>query len=788
MIGYEDSRWAVRNSATMVVASVMLRVVDADKNASSNSSSNAITATEFFRSYPALVDFLLCVMKKEVKEMDAKHSFACFGHTSLYPILLLLSRLQPVSVSSQGTTEVTDVFVPVILQCLKHHEHKVRLVAARALANLASDEAGRQSYACTLLGNCEKMLQISENRPQWNTIHGALLGIQNILRTRSKLEAVLSCLRELEENVLRFVDSRRGLFWCPPPCTAVALEIAVSLATSMIENAVDKKNNLMHTCLWIVSELNRRNLSSSLAHHIGEARLGAVAARGFLECCLTEIWKPNLDSSRRKTMLDSILLLLENDTIDVRLEATKAFKKSIYSEIDQLLSRSNITRQAKQNTLFEVASVLRKALETEVDRIEKVSIGFHPPTVQTLSCCLLECLYALQTLDCRFDEGIIDTTDTASSRRIWSVALRISDAKGITTDDFARVNNVRILNGNALELMAFAIQGLLWTGETTSTTQAFVKLRFFVQFVARMNHDQELWRLRHSVAVAVETSRVLMLSIDDATFKECKLSLTNELLLLLQDGDPDVRSVAGRAISQAFAQKDSLSSSSQLALVNGYGAVSSQPPDDRMASILLESLVISCRDVMVSIDRFDREVAYSRTSSSWNDIMNLDSERKIFEDEIKNPFEELLLANQLRTMAIVKSKAKLDSQLVRELFDLCAQVLSRLLDGEMANQKSKREADIAHELTRSNAIFPLIHSIINGSIAAIFVGAEAANEVRDLARKVSQLVGEREVQTAVHPRIVESIEILSNASPGDDATCDGLFECCFLVSERNRSS
>ncbi len=33
LIGYKDSSWAIRNSATMTFAAAMLRVVDADKNA-----------------------------------------------------------------------------------------------------------------------------------------------------------------------------------------------------------------------------------------------------------------------------------------------------------------------------------------------------------------------------------------------------------------------------------------------------------------------------------------------------------------------------------------------------------------------------------------------------------------------------------------------------------------------------------------------------------------------------------------------------------------------------------
>ena len=37
LIGYDDSSWAVRNSATMTFAAAMLRAVDADKNAANTS-------------------------------------------------------------------------------------------------------------------------------------------------------------------------------------------------------------------------------------------------------------------------------------------------------------------------------------------------------------------------------------------------------------------------------------------------------------------------------------------------------------------------------------------------------------------------------------------------------------------------------------------------------------------------------------------------------------------------------------------------------------------------------
>ncbi len=46
LIGYKDSSWAVRNSATMCFAAAMLRVVDADKNA------DMVYGNKVSRAYP----------------------------------------------------------------------------------------------------------------------------------------------------------------------------------------------------------------------------------------------------------------------------------------------------------------------------------------------------------------------------------------------------------------------------------------------------------------------------------------------------------------------------------------------------------------------------------------------------------------------------------------------------------------------------------------------------------------------------------------------------------------
>jgi hypothetical protein len=48
ILGYDDEDWAVRNSATMVFAASIVRVVDADKNASETTKSGGVKVTTIF--------------------------------------------------------------------------------------------------------------------------------------------------------------------------------------------------------------------------------------------------------------------------------------------------------------------------------------------------------------------------------------------------------------------------------------------------------------------------------------------------------------------------------------------------------------------------------------------------------------------------------------------------------------------------------------------------------------------------------------------------------------------
>lgn len=362
------------------------------------------------------------------------------------------------------------------------------------------------------------------------------------------------------------------------------------------------------------------------------------------------------------------------------------------------------------------------------------------------------------------DDGML------SAINIWETSLKIPGLDVDSNEIVCRLSTDNLLNGNAVELMAFAIQAWVLTNTLTNTS-----LRIFVEILTLISDDQASWRLRHSVTVAIETSQVLLLSSTANDFiLASQQKLFGGLLVFLQDSDPDVRFVAGRAIMQAGTLERSTykPSASQLLTEQGYRLVSNYFSSSEMSSMLLRSILESCREVTDILDHFEHEMA--QITSSNEHLMNLGTERKIFEEEVSNSFEEVLLANQLRALAIVKSSAPihLEDGSPKELLAICAKVVKWV--------GSDRTNDIAHEVTWSNTTFPFIHSLILGSIAALYVGADDSLDLRGEARRFLSLLAQKQENT-FNTSVLQALEVLASSRLGDKQTKQSLVECCFLI-------
>ncbi|GAX83456.1 hypothetical protein CEUSTIGMA_g10881.t1 [Chlamydomonas eustigma] len=96
--------WEVRNSATLCLTALVVRVVgfkNAGAAAAGQLGKKAITSTEFFQRFPTLHGFLLDELEHAAQTLthSATNHQSTLLSPGLYPVLILLSRLQPGAVS-----------------------------------------------------------------------------------------------------------------------------------------------------------------------------------------------------------------------------------------------------------------------------------------------------------------------------------------------------------------------------------------------------------------------------------------------------------------------------------------------------------------------------------------------------------------------------------------------------------------------------------------------------------------------------------------------------------------
>lgn len=129
--GFKSSQWAVRNSCMMVFSSIIQKSVDRDKN--NSGSITAATVTEYFRRFPELLPFL----HKELLDIIVNLSTSGIESPSLYPLLLLISKLRS-SVDDSVTCGGNNIFATlsefedILLQCHSCRSYRVREMAAKA--------------------------------------------------------------------------------------------------------------------------------------------------------------------------------------------------------------------------------------------------------------------------------------------------------------------------------------------------------------------------------------------------------------------------------------------------------------------------------------------------------------------------------------------------------------------------------------------------------------------------------------------------------------------------------
>lgn len=762
ILGYDDISWAVRNSATMVFSAAMLRVIDADKNASNSdrTSSNAITITELFRRYPSLSTFLPSVMRSCLKDSSGVGA----ANSQIFPILLLLSRIQPIAKSGEMAASLAESFIPIILDCLNSRHHAIRAAGARALANLCPEET-KLSHQCSTLLRENLVLSMTD----WNMVDGILLSFE-ALAIAFPLFSQES--RDIQSNLLRIVAPDTSLL-PPPSCMTTAIKTLATIVSNKksSENASALSSSVVGECKRIFSH-------GGFAGLVGGSELYATVTTVFVRFFQPNIWTPK-DQTGFQNAVREMMGLFTSSIFDVRLAAAKAFKKGIYHNIDELVAcderRQGSDSPSPRWILSSVAKTLLLSLHVELSR--KEALGSHAPTVRRLSRCFLECYYGYTALG--NDESMSSFLSALEIDLLWSSAHLIVQNDSVLGDVLEDCNGETFSSSNAVEMMAIVIAD---KSPSMDIADFCDSLRTFAHVIKRLNDPQASWRSRHSAALAVEKSAIFRLPASDLeTFIELRDELVREVLGMLQDSDPDVRATAARAACQL--ESSSTLSASQLPeqiLQDLYLKVYdvSGINDKRSAIRQLEkSLSDNCDGLLEVMISFEEE---SRKSSgpllSDPGLLNVASSRKIFEQEEPNPYNERLLANQLtiRSLLEVQGYNKTDSDTREELFRTCSMCLDVL-------SRNTNVGGMAHEMTRFPFIFPSLHGAILSVAVAIYLGANDDHRSHKAdAQTIVDKVKDQSEQS-IHPEILFSIETLAQAEPGSPQTKEAIQKSCFLL-------
>ena len=727
IVGYVDPDWGVRNSSTMVFSACLLRIVDADKNAANSEakSSNAISIAELFRLYPNLPAFFAAIL---VASLSGRLQVVR-DLPPILPILILLYRLQPSRASGQDSVARFDPFVPLVTKCLCHGHLSIRKAAARALGNMASSNRQSPSSLWSIL---ERAFDGVQRRDCWNNVHGCLLVISEISQTvPCSIDALQ--IQTLIDMLPLDVGPK-----VPPICSSEVLHIlrCFSLHDS------DARERLMTACFLVLST-DSCTLSNPFLH-VGRPELYRVAS-----CVATDILVSTISLAIKEPRelaekeAEKLASLLQSTQSDARVAAVKAFKKRIYDLVDQVLALSAHNKDVSEKVLRQLVDVILSALAAEVARSGD-SVSAHPPTLRRLSRCLLECTEAGFTL--RPQESVKPYLQVEGIGEVLWRLHRQRGADGMTGPSSDDENATNLL-GNAVELMSLA-------------PHPFLQADTMVDLVQHLSSMTMPWRLRYSAAVVARR----LISTDNLP-EQVKTKVWSTFYTLLQDADDDVRYVASLTVNFYWRSSSSPAPVPEHTLT-GFGVSKFMSASFFLGKLRRLGLDAQGRAMVLST-----ELLESVREGQLDTVQNIGTDRKIFEEEEPNSYSEVALDFQVALKMQMIADTDVNTRdsdetnaVAEECLELCRNISLSL---------SELPVLLVSRMTRSNALFSGLHSLLLGCAALSFMGFGAdksSNEHLTILCKGN-----------CHPLIINACQVLRCSKEGVNVTSNDIIKNCFLL-------
>jgi len=221
--------WEVRNAANLCFAALVTRAVGYSNAHRGEAPRKAVSGGEFFHRHPALHPFLLAELRAAAAALERARGAL---HPSLFPALLLLSRLRP-SAAAAGAGAADEplapaAFAPVVRACARARQATVRHLAARALAPLVPPDALPAALAAALAD-----VPAAPPVARHNRAHGALLQARVLLEAAAVAEPRLPGVAAAAGGAAPALAARAWLLGPACACAPLGAEFAAACAAAL---------------------------------------------------------------------------------------------------------------------------------------------------------------------------------------------------------------------------------------------------------------------------------------------------------------------------------------------------------------------------------------------------------------------------------------------------------------------------------------------------------------------------------------------------------------------------
>ncbi|KAL9548457.1 hypothetical protein MBANPS3_005670 [Mucor bainieri] len=553
--GFSSHSWAIRNCSVMLFSTLLQRTFGTKKTRDEHSNVNTLTGREFFVRFPALHPYLLQELRVAVDQL-LQNAMAASVHPGLYPILTLLSRMQPshhsaaaAAAEEEGATDsgetVLTPFIPLVMPCAASAIYKTREMAARALVPLVLD----------VVPALKQLLCITPTTTQ-NEIHGRLLQVQFLLRghfyaTSYAQDASAQFIRDMPCRIMAWLELLREKRFCNMNSAlllSIVSEFFFDANTWIVQQTSGSNDTQARDALVALADEHFASLRShvkdycvSTIHSDAVAGIGAYLVR---ESMATIIVNDTLDSNKPHgpPQVHDLVFLLQDHDYEVRLLV-----------LQKLLNYYSVCPAENKSSsgVCQLQSIL----------VQRTFAGEDSLNCYVLTAKLLMALNSQEPYP-------TTTTTTASASLTQHLPFTLEAYWNQLVVHFSEKRALSVTESVLPLLGALLAQILRQTSPSSWVQQCLVT---WSGYIAKYSQKDITLPLREAVVKSLGfTSTQVFMSAFDASVEDARVTAALAITQLLQDDDVDVRDDTATIVSRALCLKAPVHHERALELVHRH--------------------------------------------------------------------------------------------------------------------------------------------------------------------------------------------------------------------------